>query len=459
MTKCNKTLLIICLVLVFSISITFAFVSLNYSVNAEELTNNSVLNFNQIANYYTLNNDYYSFTASSVGGYSYNISLKNQSVWWARFNVTSSVLDISHKYYISQSNDKNLLINYYNNSTSTPELIGSLSSGNSVIVSSVNDLGISFDTSNASVFPLNFNLMLIDLTQTFGAGNEPTNVHEFKSYFNNDYYPYTSSTLISLSTLDAYTNGVNDTLSNLTYSFTAVDSYNRITNANVKINNISYDSTLNKTTLGADFVSLGVPGSTQNGVLYFPFSTTLNAGDTISLTGYYGYAVFGSGSYSVDIVIVNGDSYSIIDTSTKTGSTINDLKYIDNLKFTLPYSCSGIYFICEGAGVYVSNFTISLQVFNFQSLINDAYKSGQDSVDTAAIESEAYQKGKQDGIALKGDNVWSNANEFIKNIFVGIFDILSIEFLPNVSLGTFVVIPLIFSVLFFIVKVSKGGGD
>ena len=36
-------------------------------------------------------------------------------------------------------------------------------------------------------------------------------------------------------------------------------------------------------------------------------------------------------------------------------------------------------------------------------------------------------------------------------------DILSIELLPNVSLGTFVVIPLIFSVLFFIVKVAKGG--
>ena len=437
MTKSNKTLLIISLVLVFSISITISFVSLHNSVHAEELTNNSVLNFNQLVLNANINRTYSKSNVTPITNTNLNI--------------------VNHKFYIHFNKiTEGIVAIGYNNGTSNVDLTAPSTTGSFdyfFTIPKTNYFSVYSVVDNLSI--TNFNI--IDLTQCFGAGNEPINVADFKSYFNNDYYAYTSSTLISLSTLDAYTNGVNDTLSNLTYSFTAVDSYNRITNANVKINNISYDSTLNKTTLGSDFVSLGVPGSTQNGVLYFPFSTTLNAGDTISLTGYYGYAVFGSGSYSVDIVIVNGDSYSIIDTSTKTGSTINDLKYVDNLSFTLPYSCSGIYFICEGAGVYVSNFTISLQVFNFQSLINDAYKAGQDSVDTASIESEAYQKGKQEGIALKGDNVWSNANEFIKNVFVGIFDILSIELLPNVSLGTFVVIPLVFSVLFFIVKVAKGG--
>lgn len=437
MTKSNKTLLIISLVLVFSISITFSFVSLHNSLYAEELTNNSVLNFNQLVLNTNINRTYSKSIVTPITNTNLNI--------------------VNHRFYIHfDKNTEGIVAIGYNNGTSNVDLTAPNTTGSFDYFFSIpkaNYFSVYSVVDNLSI--TNFNI--IDLTQCFGAGNEPTSVDVFKSYFNNDYYAYTSSTLISLSTLDAYTNGVNDTLSNLTYSFTAVDSYNRITNANIKINNKSYDSTLNKTTLGADFVSLGVPGSSQNGVLYFPFSTILNAGDTISLTGYYGYAVFGSGTYSVNIVIVNGDSYTIIDTSTKTGSTINDLKYIDNLSFTLPYSCSGIYFICEGAGVYVSNFTISLQVFNFQSLINDAYKSGQESVDTKTIESEAYQKGKQEGIALKGDNVWSNANEFIKDVFVGIFDILSIELLPNVSLGTFVVIPLIFSVLFFIVKVAKGG--
>lgn len=440
MTKSNKTLLIISLVLVFSISITFSFVSLYNSVNAEGLTNNSVLDFNQLLNV------------------SRNFKIKSTTE--SRTQHYSSELinfDNTHKYYIGNNSDLSyvyLTIVRYNNGSYVSY---SDFSTNSIYYDNSNYDQVTFQINTQGIVNDSFNFMIVDLTQCFGAGNEPSSVEEFKRYFANDYYAYTTSSLISLSTLDAYSNGVNDTLNNLTYSFTAVDSYNRITNASVKINNISYDSTLNKTTLGNDFVSLGVPGSTHNGVLYFPFSTTLNAGDTISLTGYYGYGIFGEGTYPVNIVVVNGDSYTIIDTSTKTGSEITDLKYINNLSFTLPYSCSGIYFICEGAGVYVSNFTISVQVFNFQSLINDAYKSGQDSVDIASIESEAYQKGKQEGIALKGDNVWSNANEFIKNIFVGIFDILSIELLPNVSLGTFVVIPLIFSVLFFIVKVAKGG--
>lgn len=455
MTKVNKTLLIICLVLVFSISITISFVSLHNSVNAESLSNNSVLNFNQLVNYDNINGrEIYGLSASSSsnGIFVTGTKTSTSTSYWP---ITISNIVPNHKYVVLNPSSDSISTFIDVNDSGYKTYSNQIFTVNSIITSVYFSVIVPNGTAVKSYFHLN----IIDLTQCFGAGNEPTSVAQFKTYFNSDYYAYTTSTLISLSTLDAYLNGVNDTLSNLSYSFTAVDSYNRITNANVKINNKSYDSTLNKTTLGSDFVSLGVPGSTQNGVLYFPFSTTLNAGDTISLSGYYGYAVFGSGSYSVDIVVVNGDSYSIIDTSTKTGSTINDLKYINNLSFTLPYSCSGIYFICEGAGIYVSNFTISLQVFNFQTLINDAYQAGKDSVDTATIESEAYQKGKQDGIALKGDNVWSNANEFIKNIFVGIFDILSIEFLPNVSLGTFVVIPLIFSVLFFIVKVSKGGGD
>ncbi len=67
-----------------------------------------------------------------------------------------------------------------------------------------------------------------------------------------------------------------------------------------------------------------------------------------------------------------------------------------------------------------------------------------------------YDKGKIDGIATKGESVWINSMSFIKNLFVDIFEIFSIEILPNVSIGTFIIIPLIFGVLFFIVKITKG---
>lgn len=382
----NEKFLINIILVLFIVGITCCFTLfplLSETVSAEELSNNSVLNFNQlfdiskISSTNIVDSIYVSYDLTQTGFYNLNqtISVYSNHKYLilgavpglCRLQIDSSagIIYISDSIYFTTSSFTG---------TATIYLYG-VSSGTYKEI-----------------------IQVFDLTQCFGSGNEPTTINEFKSYFNNDYYAFTPSTLISLNTLDSYTNGVNDTLSNLSYNFTAVDSYNRISNANVTINNVTYDSTLNKTTLGSDFVSLGVPGVSQNGVLYFPFSSTLNAGDTISLSGFYGYAVFGSGTYSVDIVVVSGDSFSIIDTSSKTGSDIDDLKHIENLNYTLPFSCSGIYFISKGAGVYVSNFTISLQVLNFQSLIDDAYNRGKDSVDIESIKSQAFNNGKQAGI-------------------------------------------------------------
>lgn len=357
------------------------------TVSAEELTSNSVLNFNQLVTNITSNN-----SSATISNYTVSVTSDITSNGFVVY-FNSVNLIAGHVYFVQGLPNSRL---FTRSGSAVFDEVGTFIA--TYVRSYTSADAFFYHSSYGSSVPTgSYSLMICDLTQIFGSGNEPTTINEFKSYFTNDYYAYTTSTLISLNTLDAYTNGVNDTLSNLSYTFTAADSYNRISNANVKVNNISYDSTLNKTTLGSDFVSLGVPASTQNGVLYFPFSTTLNAGDTISLSGYYGYAVFGSGTYSVDIVVVNGDSFSIIDTSSKTGSTINDLKHIENLNYTLPFSCSGIYFISQGAGVYVSNFTISLQVFNFQSLINDAYDAGRASVDNDI--SIAYDNGYRNGLA------------------------------------------------------------
>lgn len=346
------------------------------TVSAEPLTENSVLNFNQLVLNENINRTYPKLSVVPISKTDLNI--------------------VNHKFYLHfDKNTAGIVAIGYNNGSSNVDLAAPSSTGSfDYIFTSSKVVYFSVYSTVDNLHLINFNI--VDLTQCFGAGNEPSTVEEFKSYFVNDSYSYTLSSLISLGTQDAYNKGVNDTLTNLSYSFTAVDSYNRITSANVIINNVSYNSTLDKTTLATDFVSLGVPGSTQNGVLYFPFSTTLNAGDTISLSGYYGYAVFGSGSHSVDIVVVNGDSFSKIDTSTKTGSTINDLKHIENLNYTLPFSCSGIYFISKGAGVYVSNFTVSVQVLNFQSLINDAYDAGKASRDSDIT--IAFENGRRQGL-------------------------------------------------------------
>ena len=52
-------------------------------------------------------------------------------------------------------------------------------------------------------------VMLIDLTQMFGAGNEPSTVEEFKAMFPLDYYPYDEGTLLNVNPAGIKTVGFN----------------------------------------------------------------------------------------------------------------------------------------------------------------------------------------------------------------------------------------------------------
>ena len=50
---------------------------------------------------------------------------------------------------------------------------------------------------------------IIDLTQIFGSGNEPSTVEEFEAMFPLDYYPYSEGTLMSMGTKDVVEQGKN----------------------------------------------------------------------------------------------------------------------------------------------------------------------------------------------------------------------------------------------------------
>lgn len=52
-------------------------------------------------------------------------------------------------------------------------------------------------------------LNLFDLTQMFGAGNEPTTVEEFKALFPNNYYDYNAGELVSMTSNGLFANGFN----------------------------------------------------------------------------------------------------------------------------------------------------------------------------------------------------------------------------------------------------------
>lgn len=50
---------------------------------------------------------------------------------------------------------------------------------------------------------------IIDLTQMFGSGNEPSTVEEFEAMFTEDYYPYNEGTLMSMGTSEVVEQGKN----------------------------------------------------------------------------------------------------------------------------------------------------------------------------------------------------------------------------------------------------------
>lgn len=65
------------------------------------------------------------------------------------------------------------------------------------------------DNSNGLTIKCNAWVNIIDLTQMFGSGNEPTTVEEFEAMFTEDYYPYNEGTLMSMGTSEVVEQGKN----------------------------------------------------------------------------------------------------------------------------------------------------------------------------------------------------------------------------------------------------------
>lgn len=60
------------------------------------------------------------------------------------------------------------------------------------------DASLDFHAWNGEAIDITFYPQLVDLTQMFGAGNEPSTPEEFEALFLEDYYPYNEGTLMSI---------------------------------------------------------------------------------------------------------------------------------------------------------------------------------------------------------------------------------------------------------------------
>lgn len=161
---------------------------------------------------------------NKVGGMSYKFNQLrtnetingsgNSTLGWAKIGTSICSLNYGHKYYVS-FDAKYASDNEYSGNSCFK--LGNDSYSDYVI--STADMTTTFKhyskidtlvlnntpanqaffqklTSNSDKFSIEWqNVQIVDLTDIYGAGNEPTTVAEFKATFNKDYYAYTENTL------------------------------------------------------------------------------------------------------------------------------------------------------------------------------------------------------------------------------------------------------------------------
>ena len=146
------------------------------------------------------------------GCMSATINVGSVHILWERYNPNRFIPMVGHKYYVTIGVlvPKKAYVSYEALGTklSTETIEANIWTTYSNIISpsignnSSRPFDILLSQSGSSVFEpgdkfMFKNIMAIDLTQMFGAGNEPSTPEEFEALFPKDYYPYNAGELMS----------------------------------------------------------------------------------------------------------------------------------------------------------------------------------------------------------------------------------------------------------------------
>lgn len=407
-------------------------------VSAEEITDNSILDFNQQFNYIgrpqavginfvVENNTIHAYgTAISTGNYYLNGATNF-------FNIIAN-----HKYYINI------------NSSDSSKIVGLVYSGGSQYGYSEGNYStiLSFTSnqsmasylylSNGNTYNTYITCNVVDLSQMFGVGNEPTTIEEVKKYLPLNNYRYTTSTLITNTYLEGFNQGAFSMQDGYTIEEVASDLVN--TAYPIEINNNEFNKTNNMLAF--------------NGTIGLNTKYTLIANDTIILDLEF------LGDSTIDI-LVQGNSGNYIKLTTIMANQLPNsytsgsgyTYYSGVITLKLPVDTNTLLF--KGISV-MQVYNVKYKTFNLSQAIVDSFQNGVNSVDTQAIRDKAFEDGKNWAINHNTDTAWGSSWEFIGSAFSGVGDILSIELLPNIPLWTFIAIPLLFGLIALLYKLIGG---
>lgn len=430
--KKSEKIFLIALFSILTITVTiFAVIGLSSCQTAyadyNDLDGTEILNFNQLVNNQFINNYTFNDTSLVVADVSNNLN----HYFYISFDFTSNATFIN--LYL---NGYGILVQSYDRYSSDVYLIDTGSTLDFRAQGSGNDVTIN-------------NFMIIDLTLMFGSGNEP-NLEQCQSLFVAEYYPYTQSTPLTLNTFSGYEQALQDIFSSYKYA--------------LSMNALSYTSYA----VAYKNASANFDYNTSTEQWYFentfavPLFTVLNSGAQMTVD-YWLYAPNLSGEWYFNVMIWNGNEYQTIYTAQEQIDTTE----AQTMTFNLPLNADTLYFnvvynnsINTSANFIVNKLNISASQLDINSMVHNAFISGQnDMARQYAPNGTKYLDIFNEGVRASQTNgaVFQDTWSFVGSAFTGIGGLLAVELIPNVPIGLFVAFPLLLGLIFFIVKVTKGG--
>ncbi len=449
----NKTriiLIILCVLLIVASGCGIAFALMNSSlVSAEYLDladTNTMLNFNQLVKDEFTHNYQFTYSGST------------------RFLLTNSSLNIptSHKFFVKIISDEVASTLYFNYSTGIVAVRYNISGNFSDIFTSngiVNDISIAQGSNKHFDY-----IVIIDLTQMFGSGNEP-NLQQAQDYFTADYYNYTAGTPMPYSKtyLQGYHDAAKDIYSSMNVTYNAytigTNSFNYWNNS-VQAGSFEFDSVYSAYTF--------------SGVLGINLSAEIQANTTIS----FDFELYipdlqgedGNAYKSYPLYIAYVDENNNLTQFNKIAPTLTNEVYTLSYKqdVVLPVNTSVIYiylnYAATGSNTYPTGSLCFKSAMTFTTtdiglLMNNAYQRGADDTNKLYADgTERYNAIYNTGYtnALATQNATLGAMGYISAAFTNVGEILQIELLPGIPISIFLLFPLMLGLITLVVKLTKG---
>ena len=296
------------------------------------------------------------------------------------------------------------------------------------------------------------NFMLIDLTLCFGQEKANTlTINDINNIFPSPYYNYTTGLILSQNAIDQYSvgynNGVSDTLSSFVIEQTVTDSYNLITTVNY---NNEPTSALKEI---IDIDGQQVYAVICNGLAKLPFTVKANTTLKIDIGNFNIWTSDPDNTTYYDIYyLYNGN---LVNLYSKSGPK-NQTSVSGHFEFYIPVDIDGIIFECSDQYMLV-NISAQYQTYNLQVAINKALESGQQNGYNLGFKdgkAEGYDLGLRSNDNLVNGGFWT----FFSGMITNISSIFNVELFGGITIGTLILIPLLFTILLLILKLVRGNG-